>query len=151
MNCKYVWLYECLSVGGDATWIIVQWVKTSLSSLSSPHSVSQKDVDHIRCDIGLVLRNAPYSLTWTQMSLFHYPWREQAKISSAKRAQEIPSFRKFHPSWSPSQALLSCFPLGNFIGSNFFFFLLSGLPKEPLDESEREEWKSWLKAQHSEN
>ena len=23
--------------------------------------------------------------------------------------------------------------------------------KEPLDESEREEWKSWLKAQHSEN
>ena len=22
---------------------------------------------------------------------------------------------------------------------------------EPLDESEREEWKSWLKAQHSEN
>ena len=22
--------------------------------------------------------------------------------------------------------------------------------KEPLDESEREEWKSWLKAQHSE-
>ena len=24
-------------------------------------------------------------------------------------------------------------------------------PKKPLDESEREEWKSWLKAQHSEN
>ena len=24
-------------------------------------------------------------------------------------------------------------------------------PKEPLDESERGEWKSWLKAQHSEN
>ena len=24
-------------------------------------------------------------------------------------------------------------------------------PKEPLDESEREEWKSWLKTQHSEN
>ena len=23
--------------------------------------------------------------------------------------------------------------------------------KEPLDESERGEWKSWLKAQHSEN
>ena len=23
--------------------------------------------------------------------------------------------------------------------------------EEPLDESEREEWKSWLKAQHSEN
>ena len=23
--------------------------------------------------------------------------------------------------------------------------------KEPLDESEREEWKSWLKTQHSEN
>ena len=23
--------------------------------------------------------------------------------------------------------------------------------KEPLDESEREEWKNWLKAQHSEN
>ena len=23
--------------------------------------------------------------------------------------------------------------------------------KEPLDESEREEWKSWLKAHHSEN
>ena len=23
--------------------------------------------------------------------------------------------------------------------------------KEPLDESERREWKSWLKAQHSEN
>ena len=23
--------------------------------------------------------------------------------------------------------------------------------KKPLDESEREEWKSWLKAQHSEN
>ena len=23
--------------------------------------------------------------------------------------------------------------------------------KEPLDETEREEWKSWLKAQHSEN
>ena len=23
--------------------------------------------------------------------------------------------------------------------------------KEPLDESEREGWKSWLKAQHSEN
>ena len=23
--------------------------------------------------------------------------------------------------------------------------------KEPLDESERWEWKSWLKAQHSEN
>ena len=23
--------------------------------------------------------------------------------------------------------------------------------KEPLDESEREKWKSWLKAQHSEN
>ena len=23
--------------------------------------------------------------------------------------------------------------------------------KEPLDEIEREEWKSWLKAQHSEN
>ena len=23
--------------------------------------------------------------------------------------------------------------------------------KEPLDESEREEWKSWLKSQHSEN
>ena len=23
--------------------------------------------------------------------------------------------------------------------------------KEPFDESEREEWKSWLKAQHSEN
>ena len=22
---------------------------------------------------------------------------------------------------------------------------------EPLDESERQEWKSWLKAQHSEN
>ena len=26
----------------------------------------------------------------------------------------------------------------------------SGVTKEPLDESEREEWKSWLKAQHSE-
>ena len=25
------------------------------------------------------------------------------------------------------------------------------LAKEPLDESERGEWKSWLKAQHSEN
>ena len=25
------------------------------------------------------------------------------------------------------------------------------LKKEPLDESERGEWKSWLKAQHSEN
>ena len=25
------------------------------------------------------------------------------------------------------------------------------ITKEPLDESEREEWKSWLKAQHSEN
>ena len=25
------------------------------------------------------------------------------------------------------------------------------LNKEPLDESERGEWKSWLKAQHSEN
>ena len=25
------------------------------------------------------------------------------------------------------------------------------LDKEPLDESERREWKSWLKAQHSEN
>ena len=24
-------------------------------------------------------------------------------------------------------------------------------PKEPVDESERGEWKSWLKAQHSEN
>ena len=24
-------------------------------------------------------------------------------------------------------------------------------PKEPLDESERREWKSWLKTQHSEN
>ena len=24
-------------------------------------------------------------------------------------------------------------------------------PKKPLDESERQEWKSWLKAQHSEN
>ena len=23
--------------------------------------------------------------------------------------------------------------------------------KEPLDESEKKEWKSWLKAQHSEN
>ena len=23
--------------------------------------------------------------------------------------------------------------------------------KEPLDKSEREEWKSWLKTQHSEN
>ena len=23
--------------------------------------------------------------------------------------------------------------------------------KKPLDESERDEWKSWLKAQHSEN
>ena len=23
--------------------------------------------------------------------------------------------------------------------------------QEPLDESEREEWKSWLKTQHSEN
>ena len=23
--------------------------------------------------------------------------------------------------------------------------------KEPLDENEREEWKSWLKTQHSEN
>ena len=23
--------------------------------------------------------------------------------------------------------------------------------KEPLDESEREEWKSWLKTQHSKN
>ena len=30
--------------------------------------------------------------------------------------------------------------------SLFFFF-----SKEPLDESERREWKSWLKAQHSEN
>ena len=26
-----------------------------------------------------------------------------------------------------------------------------GRTKEPLDESEREEWKSWLKTQHSEN
>ena len=26
-----------------------------------------------------------------------------------------------------------------------------GRTKEPLDESERGEWKSWLKAQHSEN
>ena len=25
------------------------------------------------------------------------------------------------------------------------------LKKEPLDESERGEWKNWLKAQHSEN
>ena len=25
------------------------------------------------------------------------------------------------------------------------------ITKEPLDESERGEWKSWLKAQHSEN
>ena len=25
------------------------------------------------------------------------------------------------------------------------------LSKKPLDESERGEWKSWLKAQHSEN
>ena len=25
------------------------------------------------------------------------------------------------------------------------------LKKEPLDESERGKWKSWLKAQHSEN
>ena len=24
MSCKYVWLCECLSVGGDATWIIIQ-------------------------------------------------------------------------------------------------------------------------------
>ena len=24
-------------------------------------------------------------------------------------------------------------------------------PKEPLDESEKREWKSWLKTQHSEN
>ena len=29
--------------------------------------------------------------------------------------------------------------------------LKSLLTKEPLDESEREEWKNWLKAQHSEN
>ena len=25
------------------------------------------------------------------------------------------------------------------------------LPKKPFDESERGEWKSWLKAQHAEN
>ena len=46
---------------------------------------------------------------------------------------------------------------------NFDFLILVGIrwhhlygrkwrrTKEPLDESERGEWKSWLKAQHSEN
>ena len=29
--------------------------------------------------------------------------------------------------------------------------LMAERTKEPLDENEREEWKSWLKAQHSEN
>ena len=29
--------------------------------------------------------------------------------------------------------------------------LMAESKEEPLDESEREEWKSWLKAQHSEN
>ena len=76
---------------GDAIWITVQGVKTSLSSLSSLHSESQKDVDHIIHDIGLVLGNAPHSLTWTQMSLFYCPWGEQAMISSTERAQETPS------------------------------------------------------------
>lgn len=94
MNYKHICLCECLSVDGDAIWITVQGVKTSLSSLSSLHSESQKDVDHIRYDIGLVLGNVPHSLTWTQMSLFYCPWGEQAMISSAKRAQETPSFRK---------------------------------------------------------
>ena len=31
------------------------------------------------------------------------------------------------------------------------FMAESEKEKEPLDESERGEWKSWLKAQHSEN
>ena len=31
---------------------------------------------------------------------------------------------------------------------SLFFFFSS---KDPLDESERGEWKSWLKTQHSEN
>jgi len=30
-------------------------------------------------------------------------------------------------------------------------FMAKWRTKEPLDESERGEWKSWLKAQHSEN
>lgn len=71
---------------GDAIWITVQGVKTSLSSLSSLHSESQKDVDHIRYDIGLVLGNVPHSLTWTQMSLFQERTGngEQAMISGEK-------------------------------------------------------------------
>ena len=38
--------------------------------------------------------------------------------------------------------------MGNFIFPNCSSL---GINKEPLDESERGEWKSWLKAQHSEN
>ena len=30
-------------------------------------------------------------------------------------------------------------------------YILGSLTKDPFDESEKEEWKSWLKAQHSEN
>ena len=38
--------------------------------------------------------------------------------------------------------------MGNFIFPSCSFL---GINKEPLDESEKGEWKSWLKTQHSKN
>lgn len=102
-------MFDCVSasVGGDATWIIVQRVKTSLSSLSSPHSESQKDVDHFRCDIGLVSRNAPPSDLDTDVSV-PLSMGRTGKDFLCKESPGNPILQ-----WSP-QALFSCFPLGNF-------------------------------------
>ena len=52
---------------------------------------------------------------------------------------------------SLSEGVFLMYPWREMYSMSTYFSAIFFSPKEPLDESERGEWKSWLKAQHSEN
>ena len=80
----------------------------------------------------------------------HDPWMVPSAlrdiIEQLKKPEDIWEFDSNYASWLPGEiSITSDTQMTPPYGRKW------RTTKEPLDESERGEWKSWLKAQHSEN